>query len=869
MPLGTLDDALHMARQGVRVFPIRVTPSAKEPGKWDKVPLTEHGHLDGSCDEAKIRAWDNTHHTPAWGAVADLFTTMDVDSAEAEVEVQRRGCPDTKTLPTMREHGRHHHFQSFPGAWSGAGVLPGVDIRGGGTGWVVLYGQWDLSAMAEAPEWFRSARRTTGPTAPRPVFVADAAGQIPHGQRHSWIVSTSASLAARTAGVTEESLRRMVTAAAATVMDNVADHERDIADATRSAVAKYGQPTAGSAPPPVPPPSPPSSPPAATPDPAMEVVRRTTDDGEVLSAVTEKDGHLQLYTRTWSKAAKCYVIDAWTVLCPRPEVAKTDQGETRVIWQGTVYSLDQLRYAPGFPSGATRDHVMRWLEAQKPNRTICETFSLVADNNQWVLRLPTAPKAGSFLAKTVATYAVPSDSPGVLIERWHTFLAFAVTDNHRRLLAYLVGAPYYVSLFPDRPGPQLLAWGDTGAGKTDYARAAERQYWGYSPVVLSTDALSSEFRNMHTRSATNLLAFVDEAEDTGKDHLRAKSGARGRSDQTMTVFDLRAPLYLNRNPDPQDSSSIYSAHGDARRRMELHFTAADKEAVLPWKGEFQEKDYINSGGGYCHAAHANGVTPASTRAKFMEAFQSGKSDPEAILEVGAWIAGMDPVTPPTSSRLTPEETFIEYVRAKVIEYSTPRSTGRDGEGMGWQFPAVRSTMKVSGNTVWLSNKFIEDYIAAKRREGGVPMFRSISGLVTLAPSTGQTPDDIFPHGGHATRLTSDDTKTRTAKLVLPDLGTSTEKPNVPKAHEVKTLGTLDPRAYTKTKISYTRDENNVPNVPKDDFQGIESLGTFMGTLTYPSVPGTGNVGGEGSLPPDPPPKKEMEKRWPTNLGCQW
>ena len=875
MPLGTLDDALHMARQGVRVFPIRVTPSAKEPGKWDKVPLTEHGHLDGTCDEEKIRAWGAS----AWGAVAEKFVAMDVDSLEAWTEYQRRGAVVTPTLPTMRESCRHLYFRPFPGARSTTGVIPGVDSRGGGTGWVVLYGRWNLSEMAEAPAWFQEGQKVAGQSGQCPTFSTTPDGKVAHDEHNNYIASLSSSLAARLPQLTEAQLCDTVRATCLKTLDDTPKHEDEIVKAVRSGMAKYGRaaspPTAASppsppsqattpttppvTPPPTPTPHAPSPPPAEAgedtveriPDPSMDVVRKTNADGEVLSAVRERDGQLQLYTRVWSKVSKGYVIEGWTVLCPFPEVVTNERGEVRVIWQGTVYSLDQLRYAPGFPSGATRDHVMRWLEAQKPNRTICETFSLVIIDNRWDLRLPTAPKVGSFLARTVATYAVPTEAPEASTEHWRAFLKFAATDNHRRLAAYLVGAPYYVALFPDRPGPQLLAWGDSMTGKTDFARAAVRQYWGYSPALLSADALASEFRNMHARAATNMLVFVDEAEDTGKDHLRATTGARGRSDQTMTVYDLRAPLYLNRNSDPQDGSSVYAAHGDARRRLELYFTESDKDAISARKDEFMGKDYIHSGGGYCHAAHANGVTPATVRTKFVEAFRSGRSDLEAILEVGAWNAGMEPVTLPSPSRLSPEETFLEYVRAKMIEYATPRTTGRDGEGMGWQFPAVRTAMKVIGNTVWLSNKFVEDYKAAKRREGGVPMFQSISGLVTLAKSTGQTADDIFPHGGHATRLTSDDTKTRTAKLVLPDLGTLSQKPNVPKAHEVNPLGTLDSRTYAKDQISYTRDENNVPNVPKDEFQGIESLGTLLGTLTYPNVPGTGNAGGEGSLAPDP------------------
>lgn len=233
MPLGTLDDALHMARQGVKVFPVRVTPDPTTPGKFTKTPLTPHGHLDATCDEAAIIAWD----APAFGAVAEHFVAMDLDTDKAWEEYLNRDPIITPLLPTLRKDGRHLYFRPFEGAWSGADVLPGVDIRGGGTGWVVLYGRWNLSEMAEAPEWFKRGRKTHDPIQ-RPAFPTDANGKIPHGQHHDWIVSVSASLASRTAGVNEPTLLRMVKAVLTTTLDDVGDHEAEIDAAVRSAFTK-------------------------------------------------------------------------------------------------------------------------------------------------------------------------------------------------------------------------------------------------------------------------------------------------------------------------------------------------------------------------------------------------------------------------------------------------------------------------------------------------------------------------------------------------------------------------------------------------------------------------------------------------------
>ena len=281
MTLGTLDDALCMARQGVRVFPIRVTPSTTSPGKWDKAPLTEHGHLDGTCDEETIRKWGAS----AWGAVAEKFVAMDIDSHEAWAECRRRGVERTPMLRTMREEGRHLYYRHFPNAWSGAGVIPGVDIRGGGTGWVVLYGHWNLSEMAEAPAWFREARGAPGKPGQCQTFSPTADGKIPHGQHYQYIKSLSSSLAKRIAGVTEASLLTMVRANCLIALDDTGDHEEEITVLVRSAILKYGsapEPASPTTQPPAPPVAP-AAPESSLPDPfPRELFRENPDTGKTV-----------------------------------------------------------------------------------------------------------------------------------------------------------------------------------------------------------------------------------------------------------------------------------------------------------------------------------------------------------------------------------------------------------------------------------------------------------------------------------------------------------------------------------------------------------------------------------------------------------
>ena len=233
MTLGTTDDALYMAAQGVRVFPVRVSQNPDKPGKWDKTPMTPHGHKDASTDEVTIRAWDAEHPGCAWGAVAEKFVAMDIDGEEAWQEALRQGLLVTPELATMREGGRHLYYQPFEGAGCGAGIRPGIDIRGGGKGWVVLYGRWKLSEMNVTPEWFRRRPGNGHATGP--------AGQIPHGEHHDWLVRTAASFAAHTPGITVEGLIDKVRTEAGGVIDDLIVHDREILDACTSALDKYGK----------------------------------------------------------------------------------------------------------------------------------------------------------------------------------------------------------------------------------------------------------------------------------------------------------------------------------------------------------------------------------------------------------------------------------------------------------------------------------------------------------------------------------------------------------------------------------------------------------------------------------------------------
>ena len=65
-------------------------------------------------------------------------------------------------------------------------------------------------------------------------------GKLPHGQHHPYILSLAASLAARLGGVSEDGLVQIVEGTLAPLLDDLPTHKREIREAVRSALAKYG-----------------------------------------------------------------------------------------------------------------------------------------------------------------------------------------------------------------------------------------------------------------------------------------------------------------------------------------------------------------------------------------------------------------------------------------------------------------------------------------------------------------------------------------------------------------------------------------------------------------------------------------------------
>lgn len=142
---------------GFSVFPVELN---------GKRPLVHwKAYQTAPADFATVARWSTqpSNIGIATGAVSSLIV-LDLDSAEAVQEAERRGLPDTVTVKTAK--GLHVYFR-HPGGKIGnrAGILPGWDIRGDG-GYVVAPGsvhpsgalyEWEnppgLFELAEVPKW--------------------------------------------------------------------------------------------------------------------------------------------------------------------------------------------------------------------------------------------------------------------------------------------------------------------------------------------------------------------------------------------------------------------------------------------------------------------------------------------------------------------------------------------------------------------------------------------------------------------------------------------------------------------------------------------------------------------------------------------
>jgi len=140
--------ALAYADRGWPVFPVKITPKADEPGKFDKTPLTEHGHNDASTDPdviRKMRGWRK--RSAGIGVVTGkrsglIIIDLDVHTPGVDgpanwanlLKDRNIDLPDTLRSQTITG-GQHLWFLIPEGAEYGDSpgtVAQGVDVKAGG-----------------------------------------------------------------------------------------------------------------------------------------------------------------------------------------------------------------------------------------------------------------------------------------------------------------------------------------------------------------------------------------------------------------------------------------------------------------------------------------------------------------------------------------------------------------------------------------------------------------------------------------------------------------------------------------------------------------------------------------------------------------
>ncbi len=169
--------ALELAGAGWPVFPAH-----------GKVPLTDHGHKDGTTDLGQVaRWWRRWPSANVAARVPESLVAVDVDPRANghqtldALEKTHGRLPPTLTVRTGgHELGRHLYLLRPPGALSnGAGKLgPGLDIKLAGKGYTILppsvhpetgrrYEWLDAQTpVARMPPWLTSLLR---PPPPRPL----------------------------------------------------------------------------------------------------------------------------------------------------------------------------------------------------------------------------------------------------------------------------------------------------------------------------------------------------------------------------------------------------------------------------------------------------------------------------------------------------------------------------------------------------------------------------------------------------------------------------------------------------------------------------------------------------------------------------
>jgi Bifunctional DNA primase/polymerase, N-terminal len=147
--------ALSLAGRGIPVFPCKPD---KGPHYWK--PTLEHGHVDATTDPELIAEWWDRWPEALIGMPTGSRSgvwVLDEDRPEV-LDGLPYQLPQTYTVATPRDGGRHRYFSYVEGVTNRRGSLPvGLDVRGEG-GYVIIppslgYTVASPVPVANAPAW--------------------------------------------------------------------------------------------------------------------------------------------------------------------------------------------------------------------------------------------------------------------------------------------------------------------------------------------------------------------------------------------------------------------------------------------------------------------------------------------------------------------------------------------------------------------------------------------------------------------------------------------------------------------------------------------------------------------------------------------
>lgn len=483
------------------------------------------------------------------------------------------------------------------------------------------------------------------------------------------------------------------------------------------------------------------------------------------------------------------------------------EGEDKIVRCSREDLIDLVRSSYR-PSSEMMRGLAAWLERLPPSGTVSTRLALMGPSNKagihigwWVPAVfGRLVEDRSNAAGILARWYRPR-SAELAMDRFRALLSFATTPKLQAILCYVAGAPLFAKLAPSRPLPYLELVGMSGAGKTHTTRAAIAVLWGLGDghrEYIGGDAIHSGFRRTDFLSATDLPVLVDETSltRTEREHMRAAANgsltSRGGTDLLHRSYSPTAPVIFTCNASPDDSdSSSAERRGDSRRRIRIHFDAADTQALSESYAEFTSWIASLPGGPTALPGEGGGAALYRLNTLYRETgsdlvgiVRDAKDEQDAVLTLGAAILGVQP--PKISADVSDHagEAFLEWLRVEVGRYVDIRVSASSSRWGGKSDPIVQRIRPVDKrgdvpdlaeyvSVVYVTSAALEEYKAYRHRLGSSSPYHRLCDLASLAPLTGQTPKDMVGAAdpgrpaprGHLVRVNG--LPVRAAKIALP------------------------------------------------------------------------------------------------------